>query len=393
MAFGPDGFLYIGVGDGGGGGDLPGNAQNLEQHLGKILRLDVDGTGSGPNGAYGIPADNPFVGTAGLDEIWAYGVRNPWRMSFDRTTHDLFIADVGQSTWEEIDRQPAGADGGTNYGWNVIEGKHCYNATTCDATGKTPPIAEYSHSLGCSITGGYVYRGSSQKALQGLYVFGDFCSGRIWTMPHDGSTITQRLDLSDNISSFGESESGELYMVDNVDGVLYRVLAPEFSDIAANSFIDDIHWLFYAGITNGCGGTQYCPDAPVTRGQMATFLARALELPTTTTDYFDDDTGNTHEADINRVAKAGISGGCGTRRFCPEDDVTRGQMASFLARGFTLPASTTNYFTDDNGTTHEADINRVAKAGITSGCTATTYCPNATVTRGQMAAFLHRAID
>jgi hypothetical protein len=391
MAFGPDGFLYLGIGDGGSAGDPGDHAQDTGVLLGKILRIDVDGTGSGPNDAYGIPSSNPFVGTAGLDEIWASGVRNPWRLTFDRTTDELYIADVGQDAWEEVDRQPASSDGGENYGWNLLEGTHCYNATSCPLTGDTLPIAEYSHDFGCSIIGGYVYRGPSQHALQGSYVFGDICSGRIWTLPSDGTTITQRLQLSISLSSFGESEAGELYAVDLGGGVLYRVIAPEFVDIASSSFLDDIHWLFYAGLTNGCDATHYCPDEAVTRGQMASFLVRALGLPSTTTDYFDDDDGTTHEGDINRLAKAGITSGCATRRFCPEAAVTRGEMASFLARGYTLPPSATDRFTDDDGTTHEADIDRVAAAGITTGCTPTTYCPSASVTRGQMAAFLRRA--
>jgi glucose/arabinose dehydrogenase len=391
MAFGPDGDLYLGIGDGGSGGDPDDHAQDTGVLLGKILRIDVDGTGSGPNDAYGIPATNPFVGKAGLDEIWAYGVRNPWRLSFDRSTGDLYIADVGQDAWEEVDRQPAGSAGGTNYGWNLLEGTHCYNASSCPLSGDTLPIAEYSHASGCSIIGGYVYRGPSQHALQGSYVFGDICSGLVWTLPSNGTTVTQRLDLSISLSSFGESESGELYAVDLGGGVLYRVIAPEFVDIAASTFLDDIHWLFYAGFTNGCDATHYCPDDPVTRGQMASFLVRTLGLPSTTTDYFDDDDGTTHENDINRLAKAGITSGCGTRRFCPESPVTRGEMASFLARGYALPPSTSDHFTDDDGTTHEADIERVAAAGITAGCTPTTYCPSASVTRGQMAAFLRRA--
>jgi Glucose / Sorbosone dehydrogenase/S-layer homology domain len=391
IAFGPDGYLYLGIGDGGSAGDPNGHGQDTGVLLGKILRIDVDGTGHGPNDAYGIPADNPFVGTDGLDEIWAYGVRNPWRISFDRTTHDLYIADVGQASWEEVDRQPAASTGGTNYGWKVFEGTHCYNASSCSLTGDTLPIAEYSHDFGCSIIGGYVYRGPSQHALQGSYVFGDICSGLIWTLPSDGTAVTQRLDLSISLSSFGESESGELYAVDLSGGVLYRVIAPEFVDIAASTFLDDIHWLFYAGLTKGCDATHYCPDEAVTRGQMASFLVRALGLPSTTTDSFDDDDGTTHEGDINRLAQAGITAGCGPRRFCPEAAVTRGEMASFLARGYALPPSATDHFTDDDGTTHEADIDRVAAAGITTGCTPTTYCPTASVTRGQMAAFLRRA--
>jgi dipeptidyl aminopeptidase/acylaminoacyl peptidase len=164
-------------------------------------------------------------------------------------------------------------------------------------------------------------------------------------------------------------------------------------DARFSTFRADIEWVFNEGITKGCSAERYCPADPVTRGQMASFLVRALDLPSTPTDFFTDDNGTTHEVSINRVAAAGITKGCTPTTYCPDADVSRGQMASFLARAFALPATTTDYFPDDNGTTHEANINRVAAAGITSGCTPTTYCPTADVTRGQMAAFLRRALQ
>lgn len=392
MAFGPDGYLYLGVGDGGGGGDPDQNGQNVDTRLGKLLRIDVDATDA-PGGQYGYPPSNPYVGTDGDDAVFAIGLRNPWRISFDRDTGDLWIADVGQGDYEEIDRDVSPPTGGRNYGWSVMEGKHCYGASTCDTTDLVQPIAEYTHAGGnCSVTGGYVYRGPTQHDLQGLYVFGDFCSGRIWTMSAAGTTITERRDTNLLITSFGESESGELYVLGR-SGTLYRVVAPEFTDITTSTFIDDIHWLFYAGITTGCSPTTYCPTDPVSRGQMASFLVRALDLPNTSTDYFSDDDGTTHENDINRLRAAGITAGCAPGLFCPGDPVSRGQMASFLSRALDLPDSDTDHFTDDDGTTHERDIDRVAAAGITTGCTATTYCPTADVTRGQMAAFLHRALE
>jgi hypothetical protein len=166
-----------------------------------------------------------------------------------------------------------------------------------------------------------------------------------------------------------------------------------FDDIAGNTFHDDIIWLAEQDITRGCSAGKYCPTASVTRGQMASFLVRALDLPTTTTDFFTDDNGTTHESSINRVAAAGITTGCAPGKYCPDGLVSRGQMASFLARAFDLPATTTDFFTDDNGTTHEGNINRVAAADITTGCTATKYCPKADVSRGQMAAFLRRALS
>jgi glucose/arabinose dehydrogenase len=203
MAFGPDGYLYLGTGDGGGAGDPGRNAQSKTKNLlGKILRIHVGGSGAGPYGRYSIPNTNPFRGSiAGLNEIWAYGLRNPWRISFDRGTRAFYIADVGQNRYEEINREPRNFAGGRNYGWNVMEGKHCYNASTCNTSGKWLPVAEYTHAGGnCSITGGFVYRGPTQTALVGLYVFADFCSGKIYTMSHAGGAITMQRDWTQNIT-------------------------------------------------------------------------------------------------------------------------------------------------------------------------------------------------
>ena len=226
MAFGPDGYLYLGVGDGGGSGDPLNNAQKRTTHLGKILRIDVNGTGAGPYDRYAIPPTNPYAGAAyGLDEIWAFGLRNPWRISFDRASGRLFIADVGQDRYEEIDRELPGAAGGKNYGWSAMEGKHCYKPSRCPMAGDTLPVAEYSHAGGnCSITGGFVYRGTLQPALVGQYIFADFCSGRLWTMPYAGLVVTLRGDSNLMVTSFGESEGGEVYAV-TATGGLYRVKA------------------------------------------------------------------------------------------------------------------------------------------------------------------------
>ena len=169
-------------------------------------------------------------------------------------------------------------------------------------------------------------------------------------------------------------------------------LSAVFTDISNSTFRDDIIWLYYAGITGGCAPNYFCPDDPVTRGQMAAFLDRGLSLPSTSTDYFTDDNSSIYQTDINRLAASGITKGCSATTFCPAANVTRGQMAAFLVRALSLPAASTDYFSDDNGTTFEHDINALAAAGITKGCTATTFCPNADVTRGQMAAFLHRAL-
>ncbi|MEA2578956.1 MAG: hypothetical protein QOD78_2544 [Chloroflexota bacterium] len=393
LAFGPDGYLYIGTGDGGGAGDPLANGQDLTSLLGKILRIDVDGTGHGVGGVgHGVPADNPFVASVNYSEIWDYGLRNPWRISFDRETHNLFIGDVGQDRYEEIDRELDASTGGTNYGWRVMEGSHCYpSGDACNKTGKVLPVAQYNHSLGCSVTGGYVYRGA-HRDLQGLYVYGDYCSGRLWTMNEDGTGDTLRRDTALAISSFGENEAGELFVTD-LNGALYRVIAPEFNDIATSTFIDDIHWLFYQGITGGCGSGKFCPKASVTRVQMAQFLVRAFHYPPTATDYFVDDRGISGENSINSLRAANITGGCAPDRFCPRASVTRAQMAIFLAKALNLPATTTDYFDDDNGKTGESSINRMAAAGLTGGCAPRRYCPRANITREQMAAFLRRALS
>ncbi len=222
LAFGPDGFLYIGTGDGGSGGDPLGNAQNLGSLLGKMLRLDVDSAAP-----YGIPPDNPFIATAGArPEIWAYGLRNPWRFSFDRTTERLFAADVGQDTREEVDIIIKGG----NYGWNITEGTGCYppSLSSCARAGLVDPISDYTRSEGNSVTGGYVYRGvSARNPLWGSYVFGDFGSGRLWRLFQTENGQWQREQLlrpGFNISSFGEDERGEIYVVD-YSGTVNRLRA------------------------------------------------------------------------------------------------------------------------------------------------------------------------
>jgi glucose/arabinose dehydrogenase len=230
LQFGPDGYLYIGMGDGGDANDPACRAQRTDNLLGKMLRIDVDQNVATPP-YYGIPASNPFRGAGNpLDEIWASGVRNPWRFSFDRQTGDLWIADVGQGRREEIDFQPAGDHGGENYGWKIMEGTLCNlsdacpaSVPACDSAAFTPPVLEYDHSSGCAITGGYVYRGNAVAALQGSYVFSDLCSGTIWVASRQGTGFTVRT-LPATISqpiNFGEDSSGELY-ASNVDGQLFR---------------------------------------------------------------------------------------------------------------------------------------------------------------------------
>jgi len=387
--------LYILTGDGGSSGDPAGNAQNPNSRLGKILRVT-------PNlsGGVTIPSDNPYVGEPGDDAVWAIGLRNPWRASRDGATGNLWIADVGQNAWEEINREPA-STGGLNYGWDDCEGAHAFDGGgVCPSLGQSSgsrqaPIAEYSHSLGCSITGGHVYRGSSEPDLVGNYVLADFCSGRLWTIPSGGSGLVFHRDTSRSISSFGESESKELYAVDLSNGTLYQVVAPPYADITNSFFYSDIKWLAEQSITGGCATRMFCPTRSVTRGQMASFLARAMNLPSPDDDYFTDDEDSIHEFDINRLATANITGGCGAGAdtFCPSLRVSRGQMASFLSRALNLPSTSTDYFDDDNSSIFESDINRVKAAGIAGGCATRRYCPSSFVTREQMAAFLRRAFE
>lgn len=224
LQFGPDGYLYIGMGDGGSGGDPGNRAQNLLDLLGKMLRIDVD-SGS----PYVIPPTNPYAHVDNArGEIWASGLRNPWRFSFDRATGDLWIADVGQGTWEEIDFQPATSIGGENYGWKRMEGSHCFSPPSgCNRDNLVLPVIEYDHDFGCSVTGGYVYRGTRNPRLIGQYIYGDYCSGIIWgaTRNADG-TVTSRmlLDATFNISTFGEDAAGEVYVGGYSNGVLYRIV-------------------------------------------------------------------------------------------------------------------------------------------------------------------------
>lgn len=231
LAFGPDGFLYVGLGDGGGANDQFGNGQDTSTLLGAILRLEVDGAPP-----YGIPADNPFAGeteclggsgTADCPEIFAWGFRNPWRFSFDSATGDLWVGDVGQGSWEEIDRVTLGQ----NYGWNDCEGSNAFPptspATPCTAS-SVDPVTEYAHGQGFSVTGGYVYRGDDFPGLRGQYLFGDFVTGRIWRIPASAAQGTAPTELAVtnlSISAFGQSNDGEVYVVD-YSGDLYRIVDP-----------------------------------------------------------------------------------------------------------------------------------------------------------------------
>jgi len=218
--FGPDGYLYLGLGDGGAAGDPLDNGQSTDSLLGKILRIDVDA-----GNPYAIPPDNPFASGGGRPEIWAYGLRNPWRFSFDRLTGDLYIGDVGQGSWEEIDFLPAGAPGGVNFGWNYLEGGHPFQGTPPAGLELVPPVAEYSHAEGISVIGGVVYRGAKLPELQGMYLYGDYGSGRIWGLWRSPDGAWQSVVLfqtNATITSFGEDEDGEIYLVDHA-GDIYRL--------------------------------------------------------------------------------------------------------------------------------------------------------------------------
>ena len=222
IAFGPDGYLYIGLGDGGAAGDPLGSGQDTSTLLGSILRIDV--SNATPGQPYAIPSDNPFADGSGGPEIWAYGLRNPWRFSFDRETGDLWAGDVGQNEWEEIDI----IERGGNYGWNTLEGNHCFNPReNCNREGTIPPVLEYSlDGQPCSVIGGHVYRGNAIPWLRGTYIYGDFCSGKIHGLRHQNGQVTEHKELADTgmrIMSFAEDNAGELYLLSQTDGV-YRLV-------------------------------------------------------------------------------------------------------------------------------------------------------------------------
>ena len=439
LMFGPnDGYLYIGTGDGGSGGDPPNNAQNLDILLGKMLRIDVDGTGAIPCGQadpapYSNPASNPFNGRGGCDEIWSYGLRNPWRYSFDRDTGDMFIGDVGQNAWEEIDFQPGDSEGGENWGWRRMEGFHCYNPTTnCNDGSLVLPIFEYAHTLGCSVTGGFRYRGSEIPGVFGSYFYGDFCTGRIWEAVQDGGgdwTSTNILDTTYNISGWGEDLAGEIYVVSH-GGSVYKVTRPPNAVPELRSIDPDVVIAGDPGFTLTADGAGFAVDSVVrwngvdrpttfvSENRLTAAIPASDILSAGTADvtvfspapggglsagqtflinltFLDVPTSNFAYLQIAAVFEAGVTAGCGTLIYCPDASTTRAQMAAFLLKAsegaaYTPPPCSGTMFDDVpcTGGLFDPWIEDLASRGITGGCGGGNYCPTAPVTRAQMAPFL-----
>ena len=304
LGFGPDGYLYISNGDGGSGGDPGNRSQDItNQLLGKMLRIDVDG-----GSPYAIPSDNPFVGVTGDDEIWSYGLRNAWRCSFDRETGDLWMADVGQNAYEEVSVQPASSQGGENWGWRCYEGDNSYNTSGCPSSSTMEfPVWEYSHSYGCSITGGYVYRGEAMPALHGTYFFSDYCTSKMWTMKWDGTNIydyeDRTAEIGGNISSvsgFGEDAAGEIYVCD-LGGEVWKIIpapVPGACCIGTSSCVN------IAESNCNAGGGMWM-------GQGTTCAGGACDEPDCPTDVNGD--GSTNVTDIlSMIADWGACSGCDT---------------------------------------------------------------------------------
>lgn len=426
VVFGPDGYLYAGTGDGGSSNDPPNNAQNINALLGKILRLDIDHT----DGAiqYAVPPDNPFVGVAGADEIYMFGMRNPYRFSFDREgSHQMFVADVGQNVWEEID---IGQIGG-NFGWRIWEGNHCtgIDPTLCNPAGFVFPIAEYQHLSGrCSITGGYVYRGTRGVAAQGDYIYGDYCTGEIFKL--HGGTQTVLVDLPTNnvLSGFGEDEAGELYIV-RLNGSLDRLaesITPCFINVnpmtqsfpangGSGSFIVDApsscSWTVtnntpsFITVTSATSGTGY-GFVTYTVSANADITPRNGSLSISGTGYTiaqgaaftDVPVAHTFYKEIGKLSARGVTLGGGGGLFMPDELVTRDQMAAFIIRAlgeFDPPTPASQRFLDvPPENPFYAFIDQMAIRQITVGCNLTgpLYCPADPVTRDQMAAFVMRAL-
>jgi glucose/arabinose dehydrogenase len=428
ILFGPDGYLYAGPGDGGSGNDPNNNAQNINSLLGKILRIDIDH----PNGVipYSSPPTNPFFGaTPGRDEIYALGMRNPFRFSFDRETGELYVGDVGQNRWEEVDKITLGG----NYGWRVFEGMHCTGndpgcdaSSPCNISGFTCPILEYSSaspSPRCSVTGGYVYRGPISTLPAGAYIYADFCTGEIF-MHHNGAQDVL-LDTPMNISSFGEDEAGELYVVD-IGGSVQRIvnptapcsftIGPESQSFSASGGSGDLavtapsncawtavsndSWIMVTAGASGTGAGAVSYNVESNAGSTTRSGAITIAGQTFTVfqgvEFFDVPVTNIFYTEIGKLSARGVTTGCGGGNYCPSQAVTREEMAAFIMRALgelNPPPPTMQRFTDVPPTNQfYAFIDRLAELMITQGCTQTMYCPTGQVTRQQMAAFLMRTL-
>jgi len=413
LAFGSDGYLYIGVGDGGGGGDPFESGQNTNTLLGKVLRIDVNGDSfpADPNRNYAIPPSNPFASTpSSAPEVWAYGLRNPWRFSFDRSTHDLYIADVGQGNWEEIDFQPAASAGGQNYGWDCREGAHPFE-TDADCTGPAfiDPVLEYDHSGGkCAVIGGYVYRGQpASSVLTGNYLYSDLCTGQIWLSTHGAGSWTsqQILSISPLVTTFGESEKGRLYIASQ-GGTLQWIAPYTFQDVAPDFWAwQFVEGLAASGITGGCGGNDFCPNSSLNRAEAAVFLVRAVHgsafvPPAASGTVFTDVPASYWAASyIEQVAADGVARGCGANRYCPEALLTRAEAAVLLLRGkhgqsYAPPAGTGTVFHDVPADYWAVSwIEQLSAEGISGGCGGGNYCPDQAMTRAEAAVLLTRTFS
>jgi glucose/arabinose dehydrogenase len=396
IEFGPDGFLYVGMGDGGGSGDPGGHGQNPDTLLGSMLRLDVDTL------PYAIPAGNPFNGVDGAEEVWAYGLRNPWRFSFDGA--DLWIADVGQGRREEVTVLNTATDAGANLGWNTMEGSLCYpSGNPCDAgaLGMVAPRLEYGHSGGrCSITGGYVYRGTESPALEGVYIYGDFCTGEVFVATTEpGVTHTRAFpSIGSQVTSFGRGSEGEVYLV-SYDGSVRHITAATFTDVGPDHpFAEQIEWVAAQGISEGYADGTFRPQSPVSRQAMAAFLYRAAGEPAfdppTQATFSDVAVGSQFYLHVEWLVAQEIADGYDDGTFKPTNPVSRQAMAAFLYRAdgdppFTPPSEPT--FSDVSASNEFYTAIEWAYAmGITQGYADGGFHPSSPVSRQAMAAFLFR---